>query len=134
MKTYLWYSLAQERKAVENDERPKPGLRGSFSRPPAKGFCVYLDAVGEPVKVSQVSHSPEHGTAFSDMRLLDAVDETRILVDNRGNLMPDGEEFCAAKGIEPGYFPLMQYMHKLNTTATFLRRDLPVKKPLRLKA
>lgn len=134
-KTYLWYSPTQERNAADDARRPKPGLRGSFSGiPSVKGFCVYLDCEGEPVKVSQVTHDPDHGTAYADMRLIGVSDDDRCLVCHRGTFLDTGIDFCHSKGIEPEYFTLMRYIHEKNQTATYLRRDLSVGKPLKLKA
>jgi hypothetical protein len=84
--------------------------------------------------VTQVTHKPEHATDFADMRLLGMAKNSRCLVDNRGNLMDAGMEFCEAKGIKMDYFSLVQYMHEVDTMSSYLRRKVTVRKPLRLKA
>lgn len=132
-KTYLWYSYTQESNAVTNDRNRPSGRRVSFNAPRIKGFCVYIDSLGDLIKVTQVTHTPDHQTGFTDMRLLDVADTCRCITGNRGTLTPEGEKFCEEKGIRPDYSSLMRYMDNVDATAPYLRKSVSVRKPLQLK-
>lgn len=130
MTLYLWYSPTQERNAQK--ERELPGFRRSFNAPPNVGNCIYLDDMGEPVKVTQVTHTPDHETGFVDMRLVGVAENDHLIVCRRGIFTEEGLEFCEKKGLAPNRMALMGYIAKHEQTRTYLRCDLSVKKPLTL--
>jgi hypothetical protein len=130
MTLYLWYSPIQEEHALKRPEHPRFG--GASNAPQRVGSVVYLDDMGEPVKATQVTHSPQHNTALPDIRLVGIVEKDILISCDRGILTEEGEQFCAKKGIAPKHDALMQYIGKHEQARTYLRCNLPVNKPLRL--
>ncbi|MEZ0226058.1 MAG: hypothetical protein ACAH83_16000 [Alphaproteobacteria bacterium] len=130
MTLYLWYSRTQEENALKQQERPS--FCGSFNAPPNVGNCIYLDDMGEPVKVTQVSHTPDHNTAFADIRLVGTAEKDNLVSCHRGILTEEGKKFCEKKGIAPNHMTVMRYIWQHEQTMTYLRRDVAVKKPLTL--
>ncbi|TAL27554.1 MAG: hypothetical protein EPN97_16945 [Alphaproteobacteria bacterium] len=133
MTAYLWYS------AEAAGEKRGSGASAAFQRNVRNSdlpyrVCLYLDSMGEPVMVSNVTQGPGNITGFKDIRIVDVVDKAVCLTSrDGGQLQPAGFEFCAAKGIEPDFFSILDYMRELDRTADYLRSRIEVHRPLKLK-
>jgi hypothetical protein len=110
-------------------------MRNTFSGAVEKrGFVVYLDSYGEPLRLTQVTQDPDHGTGFSDMKCLDAVeDEPVLLLSRSGGLEPEGRDFCQKKGIAESVTGLLQYMGKFRPTPPEVRVPVKVGHALRFR-
>lgn len=129
MTSYLWYSADQE------DFRRGRDLGDAFNRgrSASTGFCIYLDSFGEPVKITEVCHDPQPPSGYSDLRLVDTVEEDNCLVSTSGVMEKHAKEFCEKKNIAPTLTGLLQYIFKRDQTANYLRRDIKVGRAFRLK-
>jgi hypothetical protein len=130
MTLYLWYSRKQEEYAVQHGDAGD--MRRAFNCPRKVGSVVYLDDMGEPVKVTQVTHTPDHETGFADIRLVGTAESDNLVSCHRGILTDVGKEFCESKGIAARHMALMRYIGEHEQRRTYLRCDLLVKKPLTL--
>ena len=133
MTAYLWYS------AEAAGEKRGSGTASAFNGSVRDSdlpyrVCLYLDSMGEPIKVTLVTQGPGNITGFKDIRIVDVVERTKCLTSNNGGkLEPAGFEFCAAKGIKPDFFSILEYMRELDRNANYLRTSIEVRPPLKLK-
>lgn len=130
MTGYLWLSPSTE---ADQDGLWKPSSTPRYGDN-GSDICVYRDSEGEPARVTLVSNTPEHGSGFKDLQLVDVVKDLECMVA-RGALQKAGFAFCKEREIAPDFNSLSAYMKdrdKKNTGR--LRRCMAVHKPLRLKA
>jgi hypothetical protein len=113
---YLWFSSKQSAAIL----REREGL----------GYSLYLDDDGEPHKVSNVTHKPEHGTRWDDMSLVGSAEKAVWLTNSRQQFNEAARSFCASRHLEPSIDGILKY---IDGRKYALDHAVKVARPLKLK-
>lgn len=132
---YLWHSYEAEKKAQEDARLGRSDTFQRASSRTQRGFCIYLDDDGDPVRITSVGRDITPPSVHKDLRLVAVSENARCLVGNTGYFDDTAKEWCLERGIRPDLGGLLSYMGSPTACMRMhTKKPLTVGKPLKLKA